>query len=244
MYLYLHQIVRNDEHCPVCRRHVISLYKTLDEACNEAMKDINDRILKGYGEKDNNYLYQLEKGWVIWIDEWERRRNGDKYQVFKLSPYTIYNLNEYDSNESKQKNDKWAWLKYLFLQIKINKSQYCPDNIIFSASFHATLISAKRGALEFLRKLEINDDELFGDDLKQRKDEVEKDIKEHIGPDLFAEKPIWINNDYFDPEEDNGNYYQIIKIKYNKKYYLNSFCEQLKPKRWIQKEKEKLRFMK
>lgn len=44
-----HQIVRNDNHCPTCRRWFLTVTKDTEK---------------------------LQSGYVTWIDEWARRKNG------------------------------------------------------------------------------------------------------------------------------------------------------------------------
>jgi hypothetical protein len=81
-------MVRNDDHCPICRRYYVSIHKTLEETYEEIVKCMTD-------EFKSEQLEDLKQGKSLWVDEWVRRRNGDSYQILKIIPEKIYCLNDH-----------------------------------------------------------------------------------------------------------------------------------------------------
>src|SRR5579863_876262 len=63
----VHLCIRNDEHCPTCRKFFITLHNSGDGNIHKPGKS-------------------------EWVDEWIRRRNGDKYQNIYITPNEVYNL--------------------------------------------------------------------------------------------------------------------------------------------------------
>lgn len=226
MYIYTHKSIRNDDHCPICRRYYISVHNTFDEAYTEAAQDI-----------DSEYLEDLREDQVLWIDEWVRRSNGDKYHIFKITLDKEYDLHDYNINikddiydlhdyninkkddvednnkeNSNQVDDKDIKIYennelYMFLHVNVKKFEWCPDNINYKISFYKTLDSACENGNQFLETLE--------EENKLRKLES-----------------IWINNKNYDVSKGNGDHYQIIKLENNKVIELNKYCAQVQPEAW------------
>jgi len=65
MYVFRHLCVRNDKHCPYCRKQFVALYPTHAQAYKE------------HGEN-------IPNGVSSWTDEWERRGNGDLRDIARV----------------------------------------------------------------------------------------------------------------------------------------------------------------
>ncbi len=122
----IHTSIRNDNHCPTCRLHFVTVHWT------------------------NNNDMDLKLGCSEWIDEWKRRQNGDLYHFFKLQDEIVYDLQTQDlgghpsvscKKDNKPRKQRSKML-YMFLQIEIDKRLWCPDNIQFTISFHKTFRAA------------------------------------------------------------------------------------------------------
>lgn len=112
MYAYLHQRIRNDEHCPTCRTYYLTVFE-------------NKMDCAVLYEKGNN---------SVWVDEWIRRRNGDRYTIQPINYEKNYDLNEFDELEYDEIPNISA--KFILLHIIIDKNEDCPDNIKFNVSFY------------------------------------------------------------------------------------------------------------
>lgn len=188
-YLYFHKIVRNDYHCPICRQSIISLHKTLDDALDNARDECGSL---------------LESGESLWVDEWIRRSNGDKYQVIKITPNEIYNLskNLYNSTDINQD----IQIQYMLLHVHVDEKEDCPDNIKYYVSFHTMLRDAcKEAASHFF-----------------------DDNKKYFMPKIHNLESVWIERDNYKSDTVTGDYYEIIKLEENKKINLNKRCSQVK----------------
>ena len=83
MYAYLHQRIRNDEHCPNCRKYYLTVYETQQD-CFERCPELT---------LTNN---------TVWEDEWVRRRNGDCYSYQPIVFGLEYDLNSFENIQCKQ----------------------------------------------------------------------------------------------------------------------------------------------
>jgi hypothetical protein len=189
-YILFHYQIRNDYHCPSCRQPTVYVCESIEEACNK---------FKQFNIESERNLEILRNGEPIWIDEWERRRNGDLYQIVKIIPDITYipnlnNLNEHDSILEKDQN----MVKYMLLHIVVDPSEWCPYNIKYYMSFHETLELTQK---EMMRKSSVND----------CLDESNFDS-------------IWINSE----KGKGGNYFQIFDLDTNRKINLFESYKQLK----------------
>jgi hypothetical protein len=222
-YLYYHKLVRNDDHCPICRRFYISIHTNKKDAISQASEDIDD---------STDVLY-LEKYGDVWIDEWVRRRNGDQYKVFEIELNKTYKFftSDYSYSEDGKNIEKDmkklsienSSIQYVLLHVDINKSEWCPYNIKYSVSFHNTLDDACEKVSDFCDKSNIEE--------------------------LKKLQPVWIpewiedlNNCTINTTDKdmakikqtgNGDYYQIIKMEYDKQIYLNEYCKYVQPDVWF-----------
>lgn len=156
-YILFHKKIRNDEHCPVCRRMYITSCKTLDDAMSIGF------ALDGLDSTD---IYRLKIGSTVWVDEWERRRNGDQYQILQPETNHWYSLQKYDITDGK--NEEFSngnkTFQYMSLHIRVRPSEWCPDNILYYAAFHETLdeavmfVEKRIEETEERRRLELNND--------------------------------------------------------------------------------------
>lgn len=208
-YMVYHLQIRNDFYCPTCRQPKVFFYNTFEEAYNKACNYI--------GNMDDFDRKMLKEGSSIWIDEWIRRNNGDKYQIIKITTDKKYELLKYENEEFHEESDAESdaesneelygenIIKYMLLHIKVKTSKWCPNNIKYFVSFHFELETA----------CDIVD---IGD-----KSSLLKNLE-----------PVWINKNKLDVGlcSKGGDYFQIIELESDKKFNLNKCCSQLKNLRY------------
>jgi len=230
MFALIHTMIRNDEHCPICRRYYISVHKSKEDALNQ---------LTDLEEKQSEQLKTYNH---VWIDEWERRRNGDDYEIIKITSDKIYNLHKLSKDVYKE--GKEGEVKYLFLHINVNKNKWCPDNLNYKISFHTTKDKAYEYGTEVMTSVNNdsdNSDNEDGDDYKSEKKKLGNSEPElRVGQvqsaqsvdsrlaKLISNSPVWIKDD----DKGNGNHYQIIQLELDKELYLNGFCKEIHPDVW------------
>jgi hypothetical protein len=190
-YIYYHKQIRNDDHCPLCKRYYITLHKTYEDVCKNAIACV---------VPDADDVEKLKRGDNVWIDEWIRRRNGDNHQIFKINPNYVYYLNEH--SDGRINDIEQCDINYILLNIEIDKSKWCPDNIIFSISCHRSLNDVAK------RVKELN---------------LAKDDRRNI----FNMKEVLVK--YVD---GSSNYYQLIKPEFGKEIYLNGLCRHVQTDVW------------
>jgi hypothetical protein len=107
-FALFHVQVRNDDHCPSCRRFYVSFSDTPDQ------------------NLDN----------FTWEDEWVRRRNGDGYISKRIKCRQKYDLNDLSLLEKQYNNFRSTLLpKYMVIQIHVLRQEWCPENIQFYVTF-------------------------------------------------------------------------------------------------------------
>lgn len=196
-YMVYHLQIRNDFNCPTCRQPKVFFYNTLEEAYNKACGYIDN--IDDFDRK------MLKEGSSIWIDEWVRRNNGDKYQIIKITTDKKYELLKHYEEDLDEEIDSEIieenTIKYMLLHIKVKTSKWCPNNIKYFVSFHFELETA----CDFV---DIGD---------------KKNILKNF-------EPVWINKNKIDAGlcSKGGDYFQIIELESDKKINLNKCCEQLK----------------
>lgn len=190
-YIFFHKRIRNDDHCPLCRRYYISIHENLEPVYTETSEYFTNEVF------DN-----LKKGKVVWVDEWVRRRNGDKYQIFKVIPEKTYDLHQWNHADEINNEHK---VQHMFLHVNLNKSKWCPDNINYTISFHKTLEEACIKGARFLDSI--------------------ADMES-----LKTLQPIWQAND--SNGQGSGDHYQIIPLECGKRLCLNDYCAHAQPQSW------------
>ncbi len=203
LYALIHKIVRNDEHCPVCRRYYITVYDNLDDL----YKYLDQIHLE---QKDLDILKATSR---VWVDEWVRRRNGDLYVVTPVildeefiprnPPNPIIKTQIYQCN-------------YMLLNIMVDQEEYCPDNIVFRISFHNELSKVSR--------LTSNEDVDSESDSSS-----EEELESAESSDLLALNPVWKN---LNTSGSKGRHRQIIPVIIGEKIYLNGYCDQISEDEW------------
>ena len=207
-FLTFHKKVRNDDHCPVCKRYYVSVHRTQASACGQLDTD----------KFSAKQLKRLENGEAIWIDEWVRRSNGDRYQILRIVPEESYHLNNLASycdlsSDAKDIGVCGDDLRYMLLHVHVDKAEICPDNVILCISFYATVRIATFAATEAVTECKKSE---------CSKAEISK---------LSELEPVWINkNDT--TTKDSGDHYQIVKLVEGETMYLNSYCSQIRRKGW------------
>jgi hypothetical protein len=113
MYAYLHQRIRNDEHCPNCRKYYLTIYETQQHCFKHPKLTLT-----------NN---------TVWEDEWVRRRNGDCYSYQSIVLGLEYDLNSFEDMECEQK--KYEDIRFILICKTVDITLYCPYNIKYSVWF-------------------------------------------------------------------------------------------------------------
>jgi hypothetical protein len=113
-FLSYHLKVRNDDHCPICQIHTVSVHPSPEAAGGEK---------GGLGG--------------VWIDEWVRRRNGDWYEIIPVQTGVQYKLGG-PIKEIGLGPHQAGQVKWMVVEIEVNQALWCPDNIKVSISFHST----------------------------------------------------------------------------------------------------------
>lgn len=220
LYALSHLKIRNDEQCPNCRQYALSFHESNQEAYEMAGKDNLDDE-----ELSIEDLRTLKSNDYLWVDEWVRRRNGDRYQVFPIVLDKKYKSlsDEYESISTDLEGNAGGRAsglpEYMLLHIKVDKDEWCPDNMIINVSMH------------------LNQDTAF----------IASDLDHSFKSEFRGGKGIWIPirtyDWYSDDEEDkpqgtigdntrkehtdkdHGEFYKLIKIELNKPFYLNDYLD-------------------
>ena len=125
MFAYLHQRIRNDEHCPLCRQYFLKIFNDENSVTNTTKYNTID---------NDNYFY------TEWQDEWVRRRNGDQYTLQPITLNKIYDLNNFENECDFNRHTPFNLkihkkANYLKIKIIIDKTEYCPNNILYFLTF-------------------------------------------------------------------------------------------------------------
>ena len=145
LYVCLHVCVRNDDSCPRCRTATMYFTRTYGQACEIANDMIREDCIR-----ERNPIDCLHGGYC-WTDEWERRRNGDSYSVFKIEHGESYNvLKDLWGNTSSGSPDT-APTTHLLVRTKIRPRKWCPKNYRYFASFHPNVESVTSAALQLVK---------------------------------------------------------------------------------------------
>ena len=113
MYAYLHQCIRNDEHCPNCRKYYLTVYQIQQHCFKHPKLTLT-----------NN---------TVWEDEWVRRRNGDCYSYQPIVFGLDYDLNSFKDIECEQ--NKYEDIQFILICKTVDTRLYCPHNIKYSVWF-------------------------------------------------------------------------------------------------------------
>ncbi len=135
-YMFYHLKVRNDEYSTKCRQPVVFFCETWDDVYDNAKN-----YLLNFCEDYEKVLLGLNNNESLWIDEWVRRSNGDKYEIIN-----IRNSNYCDSAIKFSMSD--ININFMLLHIKIRPRKLSPDNIKYNMSFHENIDNAKIKAHE------------------------------------------------------------------------------------------------
>lgn len=242
-FLLVHKCVRNDNHCPTCRCYTLSLHPTRSAAIAKGVELICTSNEHSNVEAE---VRELETTGSTWVDEWVRRSNGDWYQVQRVALDTVYPLQHltrppWTATDVLEACDTSVPgvpdIRFLLLHIVIDRTEWCPDNIRFEVSLHATVEAANDAASIDAKSL----------------------CKASSGwrEALLAKQPVWLqvwknffSNDDDDDESSSGtdekadaevqetefHHYQIIAVNdsVTPAWDLNGFCKQLQPKVWEQ----------
>jgi hypothetical protein len=176
--------IRNDNSCPDCRKMSVTFYESWDEAYAAASSM----------DLPESSLAELAATSECWIDEWERRRNGDMYRICPITDGDQWNLQKPSSIDV----GKWCRTElqpnsaanYFRLEITINMSEFCPDNFRVKVAFFRTIAEAVH-------------------DISNESTEWE----------LTAGEAVWIP-DETSVDTDDGTYLQVFPVVTGKRYDL------------------------
>lgn len=212
-YVYVHKCVRNDNHCPTCRMHYVSVHA-------------NESVALEKMPEDQQFVNE-----PVWVDEWVRRSNGDRYQVFQSRVGGNYDLAEHDVNDSFSglyQSGEICCVSYMLVNIKIDKDKWCPNNITFNIEFFETFKNAFTKMIERF-KLEVEYDD---EDLSDNEDDNYDDgtNEENIG-NIYDENKntkICVRK----RSKKIFNFFKIVKLEDNTEYCINEMFSQLSTEKW------------
>lgn len=210
-HVLIHMRVRNDDHCPRCRRYYVSFHTSWDNAYKTAIDDI-DEDHEDEPEKTDKIKKELQES-CCWIDEWVRRSNGDLYQIRPVLSGMQWNLSVTDIQNYSVNTIIGKAPSYMGVYIKVDKSLDCPDNIQFSIVLNSSFEKANECTLGMRELYEGKHDE--------------DDIEAHNALSLQLDKEKWIED-----SDGVGHSFHVISIERNRGLGLNSFCAQIQPKNW------------
>jgi hypothetical protein len=113
MHAYLHKRVRNDEHCPNCRKYYLTVCETQQHCFKHPELTLTSN--------------------TVWEDEWVRRRNGDRYSYQPIVSGLEYDLISFEDTECEQ--EKYEYIQFILICKTVDTRLYCPDNIKYSVWF-------------------------------------------------------------------------------------------------------------
>jgi hypothetical protein len=235
-YLYFRYKIRNDNYLTKCREPFISFTKTRPDAFELAKKNILER--ENF-EKVESELKHLEKFGSVWIDEWERKRNGDNYiikpiilgKTYYLSENFKISKNPYEEDEEwytdegdedehgEPKEPTYEKMKEFSLDdFRVTKPRASGDQEVLYVFTYIRLRPYKRYEKDIFRYYIV-----FYDTL----DEAFEDVKRFPGiTSMLKEKPLQV-------EYCRGiNYFEIIKLDINEMVNLCERCKAIKNWKW------------
>ncbi len=149
---------------------------------------------------------------TLWVDEWVRKSNGDRYTIQPIKLNKKYNLSifetEYDY-DYESKPELYKQPNVFLLKVVINKLEWCPDNIkIFTT---------------FLLKEDVEDRVYYelqdSDDFDFNNMNIELLLKNNEVLISYTEKEEYI-------------YYKIVELNFNNDIMetdIHSLCKYINP---------------
>jgi hypothetical protein len=205
--------IRNDDHCPNCRKYFVSIHKTKEEALTKTKKNL--MVNSNYHDSKFDELCLNSS---CWIDEWKRRRNGDLYNVVNIDPEKQIDLPGYFDNVDEIEDDyDDADIKYMLLSVQIRNLKICPSNIKFAITFYEKKhqifnINLWKITTETQRNLLSNYERIW----IPTNENTENEMNDEDDSDDISEL------DEIDKIVD-GTFYQIIKLEFNKTICLHDY---------------------
>ena len=210
-FALVHICVRNDDHCPICRRYYVSFHTSWACAYARAIQQIEDEDAHA----------ELERHSYCWVDEWVRRSNGDMFRICPVAAGTRWDLSDWGSiNVGKQVLCQSKEVKFIALQISVDPAEWCPANLHYSiALFH----TAEEAASDLVSK--------YNDELESDEPESKSDLNEDRLHDLQTLRPAWV----VQLHNRSANYhFQVIDIDKSMcaRIELNKYCPHIQPDVW------------
>lgn len=197
-----HLIIRNNNHCPNCRKWYITPKKDMSKLQNNDIK---------------------------WEGEWTRKRNGDKYQNINIKLNKEYDLSDWGLEINKNINIEAT---HLILKIMIDQGELCPNNIKFYLNFFDNYQSAYDYTKEYVKYREMwsLDNEYCGRRRNNdgKYDEKKKVIDDMELPDL--KDGYWSDQIY--THNDGNVFIILIELEENEEICLNDYCSKLTSENW------------
>lgn len=228
-YLYSHLRVRNDDHCPICRIVLISIHDSLTEASRSVGDMVYEEEDSASEDEDQDeeksvickgpslLLHKLFEMKDIWIDEWVRRSNGDRYCISTLTDGTQYNLSQMHKYSSEENEKDF---RFLLLHTQVREWD-CPNNIQFYGSFYEKRSDACK-ALQKECNLTLEQMTKF-----EQSESIWLESVDNYDWDEYPEHGIEADSD-----DAEGDHYQLVPLKIGQEIILNDFCPAIQPQNW------------
>jgi hypothetical protein len=214
-HVLFHACVRNDYGCPNCQRFRLSFCTSVEDAAAKAFEDRKD-----YWTGDLKKSLIQDKS--VWIDEWERRSNGDSYLILPLLHGEKYSPTRYsellDSADGQDATCRSDAEVFVVLRVEIRHAKSCPDNIAYDVTFFATKQEATDAGVD-----------LYKEDWHQ--DEEDDDDEQTAS---WLDEGFWIPLSGVSDHRGDGCFYRVLRAAAGESIRLNdaSVCPQLDYQVW------------
>jgi hypothetical protein len=222
-FALVHVCVRNDDHCPVCKRYTVRFFPDWGAAYAAAKELIGD-------DDKEEELGILKGASRCWIDEWVRRRNGDSYLICPVADGTRWALDDVGSVTTGDKPSEPLVCvneaKYLGLSIRVERQVYCPENLRYRVTLHHTAEAAAQSLREAYQAATYD---WRTEDEEERHDEDEAG---HSATEkrLAELESLWLA----DAEKGVCFHLQVVPIsrEAGAEMKLHEYCPQIQPEAW------------
>jgi len=202
-FLLIHARIRNDDHCPICRRYYVSFHATWDAAYHSALKQM--KLEYQENEKD---MEALRKNSYVWIDEWVRRSNGDSYRILSIDQKLSHDAQPFVSNVSEAPG-------FFGLCIRIRPEDECPNNIQFRMHLAPSVSSCVTEMVKY-----------------DRDDMVETVLGPGEIKELEGQRAVWIKLSSKLCSSPTFYHLQVVPIEPDHVMELNSLCPHIQHNAW------------
>jgi hypothetical protein len=142
-----------------------------------------------------------------WIDEWVRRRNGDRYTIQPIKLYKKYNLDKFEEeydNDFEKNSEEYGQPNLFLLRVEIDEREWCPDNIKIFITF------------------------------LDKKEDIYLNMYKEDKQLLLENNELWIPNVKV---KTDGIYYKFVELNFDDgimNFDIHSLCKYINPELWFQ----------